>query len=84
MLAQRKAKGIRTAVQASVIRLAIEDARTDGAIQENVKDGESRPRWDSAHVLWHISGASLTWEQNLYRKAYIRAYKSAAALRLNE
>lgn len=78
MLAKRKAKRIRTAAQAFVIRLAIEDARTDGAIPESSsKDGDKQPRWNRAHALWHISGASLTWEQNLYKKAYIRAYKAA-------
>lgn len=76
MLAKRKAKRIRTTLQASVIRFAIDDARSDAVIRDNTEDGENRPRWNRAHALWHISGASLTWEQNLYRKAYIRAYKS--------
>ena len=78
MLVKRKPKTIRTAVQAFVIRLAIEDARIDGAmLKGSLEDSENRPRWNKAHALWHINGASLTWEQNLYRKAYIRAYKSA-------
>lgn len=71
----RKGRRISTSLQARLIRLAINDARSDAKLWGNT-DGVKRPRWDKAHILWHISGVSLTWEQELYRKAYTRTYES--------
>lgn len=76
----RKARRVRTTLQAQLIRLGVEDARSDAELRGQSTDGAKRPRWDKAHVLWHISGTSLTWEQELYRKAYTRTYESRISL----
>lgn len=73
----RKARRVRTTLQAQLIRLGVKDARSDAELWgREVGDGPKRPKWDKAHVLWHINGVSLTWEQELYRKAYNRTYDS--------